>query len=103
MGLVVLCHGLGERSYIIKNLTQALLTDDFAVVHCDYYKHGYLVQYSRQGVYIELLIYGVDTCIDQLEDILRYVLDERKEEFVPIEGLLTGGLLSIKAVALITI
>jgi hypothetical protein len=33
----------------------------------------------------------VDTFIDQLEEILRYVLDETKEEFVPIGGLLTGG------------
>jgi hypothetical protein len=34
--------------------------------------------------------------------MLRYVLCETKKEFVPIEGLLTGGLLSIKAVDLIT-
>ena len=48
-----------------------------------------------------LLTYDVDTFIDQLEDILRYVLYEAKEKCVPIGGLLIDGLLSIKAVALI--
>ena len=42
-GLVVLCHGLGERSYFIKNLAQGL-KDNFAVVRYDYNKHGYLIQ-----------------------------------------------------------
>lgn len=92
-GLIVVCHGLGENLNDIQDYAQVLVKNGYAVLRYDYYGHGYS---CADRDYLSLT-YDVDTLIDQLEDVLTFVLDETKEKLVAIGGLSTGGLLSIKA------
>jgi alpha-beta hydrolase superfamily lysophospholipase len=92
-GLIVVCHGLGENTNDIQDYAQVLVKHGYAVLRYDYYGHGYS---CADRDYLSLT-YDVDTLIDQLEDVLTFVLDETNEKLVAIGGLSTGGLLSIKA------
>jgi len=92
-GLIVVIHGVGENSKNPKEFSDCIVHNGFAVLRYDFYGHGY----SKYGGNDPWFKYTPDMLVDQLEDVLEYVLEETKERVVALVGHSTGGVVCIKA------
>jgi hypothetical protein len=92
-GLIVVIHGVGESSKSPKEFADCLVHDGFSVLRYDSYGHGY----SKFGGNDPWFKYTPDMLVDQLEDVLKYVLEETKERVVALVGHSTSGVVCIKA------
>ena len=92
-GMIVVIHGVGESSKNPKEFADCLVHNGFSVLRYDFYGHGY----SKYGGNDPWFKYTPDMLVDQLEDVLEYVLEETKERVVALVGHSTGGMVCIKA------